>query len=73
MLYLIGFIHLTPFFPHQSAPSQIEREVLEMKLSSNLLNEDVIGMEEIYTQLILRGRRTFQDSVSVARSKVNYF
>jgi hypothetical protein len=42
-------MHPSPYFPYQSAPSQIEREVLEMKLSSNLLNEDVIGMDEIYT------------------------
>jgi hypothetical protein len=47
--------------------------MLEMKLSSNILNEDVIGMNEIYAQLILHGQRTFQDSISVARSKVVYF
>jgi hypothetical protein len=54
------YTYPTKFFPAENI-NQVEPVCLEATLSLGLLNEDVIGTDEIYARLMLKGRYCFQD------------
>jgi hypothetical protein len=49
-------------------PQQVESVRLEETLGYNLLNEDVIGADEIYAELTLRGWLDFSDTAQRGRT-----
>jgi hypothetical protein len=58
------YTYATQFFPDET-PSPVESVCFDTRLGSRLLNEDLIGSDEVYAQLILRGRYSFWDCMLV--------
>ena len=61
----------TIVFPDDT-PTQEEVAVFDATLGYSLLNEDVIGIDEIYAKIMLTGFRPFSDSVSARTDVVAY-
>jgi hypothetical protein len=66
------YTYPTEYFPDRT-PEKVENVRLESVLGLNLLNEDVIGTDELYAQLILRGRMRFKDTVAITQTDVVRF
>ena len=58
------YTYATQFFPDET-PSPVESVCFDTRLGFRLLNEDLIGSDEVYAQLILRGRYSFWDCMLV--------
>lgn len=61
----------TIVFPDDT-PEKQEIAVFETTLGYGLLNEDVVGVDEIYAKIMLTGFRPFSDSTSVRTDIVRY-
>lgn len=61
----------TIVFPDDT-PTTEEIAVFEATLGYSLLNEDVVGADEIYAKLMLTGFRPFSDSTSAMTDVVKY-
>ena len=58
------YTYAPQFFPDET-PAPVESLCFEARLGSQLLNEDLIGGDEVYAQLILRGRYSFWNCMLV--------
>jgi hypothetical protein len=58
------YTYATQFFPDETL-SPVESVCFDARLGSQLLNEDLIGGDEVYAQLVLRGRYRFGDCLLV--------